>query len=1140
MDHPAIKNAEPIPGYRLIERLGRGGYGEVWKVEAPGGMHKAIKFVHGDLEGAGDDGKAAEQEFKSLNRVKSIRHPFLLSLERFDIIDGRLVIVMELADRNLWDRFVECVEAKLPGIPRAELISYMEEAAEALDLMNLQHQIQHLDVKPQNIFLVHRHVKVADFGLAKDLEGARGKLTGGLTPMYAPPETFEEWVSRQSDQYSLAIVYMEMLTGRRPFNGTTTRQLVLQHLTGTPELSALPSPDREAVARALAKKPEDRFTTCMEFIQAVKGELPVATRPSSLPSAEPVRIEDDTASLTNTATRPIARARPSSLPALVTPRSKGSTIGPKAARTPVAGAAATPRPAAPVEQTGDGVLFPAVVIGVGATGLRVLSNLRRLIYERFGRSTLPHLRWLFVDTDQEAIHVAQNLGKAIAFSPEEVLWARLHRPTHYMSREGLPPIESWLSAEDLYRMPRAPATDGMRGIGRLALLDHFHVISHRLRKLLEPFVSAAAVEESDRLTGLGIRSTFPRVFITNSLGGATGAGMFIDLAYLVRRELKRLEFGSPQVVGLFGLPRPGDHRPGRLALANARAALIELQHFSRPKARYETQFDTREKAVQDNDRPFVRCAIVRPTETEKPETRDGDVATLAHIAMTELLTPIGRAAHPDGSPPADRPITEVGIRRVTWPRAEVLRAASWALCRLMLNQWLDKEGRPVDHNLLEFVSTQWTERKLDRINLRSQLETRLITAQGRPPQDRIGFMLEALTGPQSPEQPYELVLRSVFRQLLDYIGMPGSEEREVRSVVGNILVDWVRDASAQADAKLISMAVSFVEQPGLRLAGAEEVARVLQGQILEELRLAEREASGIEEESRVLFIPIAQTMSADVDSRNGTPPAPEARSMLGQWAAARLHGMVARACARFYRIVFDNAPEMARELNLVRTQLSAFLKQILDMPPPELQTDGVTTAVFPDGVTNIADSAKQLLCELAPADLREFDNVLQARTRHQFRSLAEVCTRAKDFGAAFLPMAHEQAVQFLAKRAPRLTAVDILSAQSAGREQLVSRVSEIMTAAAPEGLMDAPTAMTVLGVPPGGETIVDIARRLSSHTPVHVSHNPDDIVVWREAEGLTLDSFALLRAEQIPAASTDGKSPPSPHSRNDIRWDGDY
>jgi serine/threonine protein kinase len=286
-------HSEPIPGYRLIEPLGSGGFGEVWKAEAPGGLLKAIKFVHGSPHALDEAHAPAEEELRAIARVKAIRHPFLLSMERVEVVDGELVIVLELADKNLGDLLAEARAAGKPGVPREALLGYLREAAEALDLMNVRYDLQHLDVKPQNLFLVSNHVKVGDFGLVNSLKGAHAAAVqlGAITPLYASPEVFQGSLSRHSDQYSLAVVYQELLTGTLLFDGRNSRQLLMQHIQGEPDLRPLPPGDRLIVARALSKNPQSRFPSCSDFLHALTaGQTEVvidhgpegAVRPSAL------------------------------------------------------------------------------------------------------------------------------------------------------------------------------------------------------------------------------------------------------------------------------------------------------------------------------------------------------------------------------------------------------------------------------------------------------------------------------------------------------------------------------------------------------------------------------------------------------------------------------------------------------------------------------------------------------------------------------------------------------------------------------------------------------------------------------------------------------------------------------------------
>ncbi len=295
--------AEPLPGYRLLEPLGKGGFGEVWKCEAPGGLFKAVKLVRNKADGLDAEGIDAELERQALEYVRSVRHPFLLSMDRIEVIDGVLVVVMELADESLYDQLRHYRSVGQAGVPRSGLLARLWEAAEVLDVMNLRHRLLHLDVKPHNLLLLGNHVKVADFGLVSRLPRSPAQAPtcrpGVVSPVYASPEAFRGEPSPASDQYSLAVSYHELLTGELPFEAKNLRQMAMQHAHAEPDLSRLPEADRAVVARALSKDPNSRFLSCTQ-----------SSSPPQLLAEPAAAVAQAPAALTPPARRPPDRAGP--------------------------------------------------------------------------------------------------------------------------------------------------------------------------------------------------------------------------------------------------------------------------------------------------------------------------------------------------------------------------------------------------------------------------------------------------------------------------------------------------------------------------------------------------------------------------------------------------------------------------------------------------------------------------------------------------------------------------------------------------------------------------------------------------------------------------------------------------------------
>ncbi|QDU55092.1 protein kinase domain-containing protein [Aeoliella mucimassa] len=546
-------------GYVATERIGSGGYGEVWRATAPGGVEKAVKIVFGLC-----DEELAERELKSLERIRSVRHPFVISLERFEIVDGRLIIVTELADMSLDACFRKNQESGRIGIPRDELLVYLRDAAEALDCLVERHKLQHLDIKPENLLVVGEHVKVGDFGLVKELATrSMNSMMGGMTPRYSAPEVFDDAPSPRSDQYSLAIVYQQMLTGQLPFPGRTPAQLAKQHTQAEPILHSLAESDRRVVAKALAKRPEQRYNSCREFVAALTSEaahVPTRQSAAARPGATSSIVKpSNTAVPTSPVVAPVVETHPA--PANDTASSSWS-------RDELANLShdeGVKDISLPEINEASAVAIPTLVVGAGGLGLNAMNATRALVATIDGEDSpnpLP-INFLAIDTDRETLKQAAYLEGAGSLSPDNMIHMPLKRPKEY--RDDSQQLLRWLSRRWLYNIPRSLETRGYRPLGRIAAVDHAEQILSRMYASL--FALMQSNPDAKQL----------RVVVIASTGGGTGSGILIDLGNAAKSLAGDLGI-SIRVDAMLVTPERVAGTTDSLPLVNAYSLLTELTH----------------------------------------------------------------------------------------------------------------------------------------------------------------------------------------------------------------------------------------------------------------------------------------------------------------------------------------------------------------------------------------------------------------------------------------------------------------------------------------------------------------------------------------------------------------------------------
>src|SRR3954469_6930983 len=250
--------SRPLDGFVVKRGIGRGGFGEVYFATSDAGKELALKHIERNLE----------VELRGVSQCLNLKHQNLIDLYdiKYDDLGDAWVVMEYVAGASL----KETIDRNPNGLPLDQVNFWFCGIAAGVAYLH-DHGIVHRDLKPGNIFEDSGFVKIGDYGLSKFISTSRrsGQTESVGTFHYMAPEIGKGVYGKEIDIYALGIVLFEMVTGRVPFEGESSQEIIMKHLTADPDLSAVAQPYRGIIERALQKDSAKRFHSASEMVAAL-------------------------------------------------------------------------------------------------------------------------------------------------------------------------------------------------------------------------------------------------------------------------------------------------------------------------------------------------------------------------------------------------------------------------------------------------------------------------------------------------------------------------------------------------------------------------------------------------------------------------------------------------------------------------------------------------------------------------------------------------------------------------------------------------------------------------------------------------------------------------------------------------------
>lgn len=248
--------SKPLAGFTIKRAIDRGGFGEVYYALSDSGKEVALKLLQQNME----------IELRGVTQCLNLKHPNLVTI--FDVKtdrDGDHWVVMEYVSGQGLDK---ALHQYPQGMPMEQVRYWLSGISEGLSYLHSRGLV-HRDLKPSNVFRDGETIKIGDVGLSKFITHSRRSANTQSvgTVYYMAPEVARGRYGKEVDVYAVGVMVYEMITGVVPFDGESTAEILMKHLSEQPDLNRLPVHLRAVMGRALEKDPQKRIADIKVFKQ---------------------------------------------------------------------------------------------------------------------------------------------------------------------------------------------------------------------------------------------------------------------------------------------------------------------------------------------------------------------------------------------------------------------------------------------------------------------------------------------------------------------------------------------------------------------------------------------------------------------------------------------------------------------------------------------------------------------------------------------------------------------------------------------------------------------------------------------------------------------------------------------------------